>query len=130
MGYRGVMQDNPLSPTISNVVVGAIIFRWVTVMMPTEAGTGGLGMTIIDLVAYFYANNGLVASTQMERLNRAFDVLNVLFDWAGLRKNTRKTATMACQPCHTPGRMSLEAYEKRTTGAGPTLQEQQKRGVA
>ena len=129
MGYRGVMQDNPLSPTISNVVVGAIIFHWVTVVMPTEAGTGGLGMTIIDLVAYFYANNGLVASTQMERLNRAFDVLAGLFGQVDIQMNTEKTVGMVCQPCHAPVRMSEEANARWTTGIGPTFWERQRRRV-
>ena len=45
-------------------------------------------MTIIDLVAYLYSDDGLVVSTQPERLQRAFDVLAGLFDWVGLRKNT------------------------------------------
>ena len=63
-GYQGVMQGNSLSPTIFNVVVDAVIRHWVTVVMPIEAGMGGLGLTIIDLVSYFYADNGLVASPQ------------------------------------------------------------------
>ena len=53
----------PLSPTIFNGVMDAIIRHWVTMVIPTKAGTGGLGLEIIDLVAYSYANNGLVAST-------------------------------------------------------------------
>ena len=70
---------------------------------PTEAGTGGLGLTIINLTAYFYADDGLVASTQPERLHREFDVLTGLFDRVGLRNNMAKTAGMVCQPCHMPG---------------------------
>ena len=50
-GDRGVMQGYPLYPTIFNVVVDSAIYHWVTVVTPTEAGTGGLGLTIIDLAA-------------------------------------------------------------------------------
>ena len=46
-------QGDPLSPTIFNVVVDAVIFHWVTVVTPTEAGMGELGLMIIDLAAYF-----------------------------------------------------------------------------
>ena len=53
---QGVMQDEPLYPTIVNVVVDSVIGHWVKVVTPTEATTGGLGLTIIDLAAYFYAN--------------------------------------------------------------------------
>ena len=49
---------------------------------------GGIGMTIIDLAEYFYANDGFVASTQLERIQREFAVLASLFDRVGLLKNT------------------------------------------
>ena len=61
---RGVTQGNPLSPTIFNVVMNSFVRHCLTGVTPTEVGTGGLGLTIIDLAAYFYADGGLVASTQ------------------------------------------------------------------
>ena len=82
--------------------------------MPTEAGTGGL--TIIDLVAYLYANNGLVVLIQPERLQRAFDILNGLFNRVDTRMNTGKTISMVCQPFHVPGGMSEKAFKRRMTG--------------
>ena len=78
-----------------------------TVVTPSEAGTGGLGLTIIYLVAYSYSNDGLLALTQLKRLKRAFDFLTSLFDHAGLRKNMKKTVSMACQTCHDPGQIYL-----------------------
>ena len=48
-GYQGVTQGNPLSHNILNMVVGAIILHWVTVVTPSEEGTGGLGLTITNL---------------------------------------------------------------------------------
>ena len=85
------------------MVVDAVIRHQVMVVIPTEAGTGGLGLNIIHLEAYFYADDGLVASTQPERLQRAFDVLTGLFNRVVLKKNTENTAVMVCQPCHAPG---------------------------
>ena len=82
------MQGDPLSQTIFNVVVDSVICHWLAVVTPIDVGRGGLGIAIIDLVAYFYANCGLVASTQPERLQRAFDVLTGLFDRFVLRTNT------------------------------------------
>ena len=109
-GYRGVKQGNSLYPKIFNMVVDAAIRHWVMVVTPSEAGTGGLGIAIIDLVAYFYADNDLVVSTQPERLQRAFDVLTGLFDQVDLQTNTADTFGMVCQPCNAPGGMSEEAY--------------------
>ena len=63
-GYQGFTQGDPLSPKILNVVVDAVICHRVAVVIPTEKGTGSLGLTIIDLAAYFYADGGLIASTQ------------------------------------------------------------------
>ena len=100
-----------------------------TVVSPTEEDTEVLGLSIHDLEPYFYANNGLVASTQPERLQRVFDVLTSLFDRVGLRMNMQKMVSMSCQPCHAPGRMSVEAYERRTTGTGPNFWGQQRRRV-
>ena len=67
-GYQGVTQGDPLCPTIFNVVVDAVICHWVMVVTPAEAGMGGLGFTIIDCTAYLYANNGLIALTQLEKI--------------------------------------------------------------
>ena len=110
---------------IFNVVVDVIIRHWVKLVTPTEAITGGLGLTIIDLAAYFYADNGLVALTQPERPQRSFDVLTSIFDWVDLRTNMAKTVVMVWKPCNTPGRMSEEAYKRRNTGKGPTFWEHQ-----
>ena len=63
-GYRGFTQGDPLSPKIFNMVVDVVIRHYGTVVTPTEAGTGGLGLTIIDLEAYFYAGDVLVVLTQ------------------------------------------------------------------
>ena len=39
-GGRGVTQGNPLSPTIFNVVLGAVVRHWVTLAV-TESETRG-----------------------------------------------------------------------------------------
>ena len=111
------------------MVVDAVICHWVTVVTPTEAGTGGLGLTIIKLTAYLYADDDLVASTQPERLQRSFDFLTNLFDRFGMRTNKMKTVGMVCQPCPTPGGMSEVAYVQWVAGKGPTFQERQRMQV-
>ena len=51
-----------------NVVVDAVICHWVAVVAATEAGTEVLELSIQDLATYFYADDGIVASAQTERL--------------------------------------------------------------
>ena len=79
-------------------------------------------MAIIDLTAYFYADDSLVASPQSERLQRYFDVLTSLFDWVRMRTNMANTVGMVCQICHAPGEEVLEEnYVRQVTGKGPTF---------
>ena len=98
-------------------------------MAEIEEGTERLGILIWDLAAYFYADNGLIASTQTERLQREFSILTCLFDRVDIRTHTWKAASMDCQTCHSPGKMSVEAHERRTTGTGPTFFERHMRRV-
>ena len=65
-------------------------------------------------------------SSQLERLQQAFDVLIGLLDWVGLMMNTLNTASMYCQPCHKPVRMLVVAYTRMKTGTGPTYQYRQR----
>ena len=96
-------------------------------MAETESGAEGLGALVKDLVTYFYVENELVLSTQMERLQRLFDVLIKLLDQFDTQKNIRNKVSMACRTCHTPGGMSEVAYERRVTGVGTTYLERQMR---
>ena len=68
-------------------------------------------MSIQDPMVHFYADDGTVASTQPERLQRVVDVLADLFDRIILCKNICKTVSMAFQPIHMPISMSVVAYE-------------------
>ena len=86
-------------------------------------------MSIRDLVVYFYADDGIVALTQLERLQRAFDVLTCLFNRFGLMTNKRNIVNMSCQQCHMPGSMLVEVYESQTTETGPAFLERHQRKV-
>ena len=59
--YRGVTQGDPLLPAIFNMVVGAVIQHWVTVVeAPQEGATQGPISSIQTLSEIFNANDGLV----------------------------------------------------------------------
>ena len=111
------------------MVVDAVISYWVPILTPTEADIGGLSLTIIDLAAYLYADDVLVASTQPERLQRAFDVLTGLFNRVSLQTNMLKTVGMVYHPYHAPGGVSETACAQRVTRKGPTFWERQQMRV-
>ena len=60
------------------------------VVAEIEEVTEGYGLLIRELEAYFYADDGLVASTQLERMKWAFNGLTGLFSRLILRKINRK----------------------------------------
>ena len=61
-GGRGVTQGDPLSPTIFNVVVYAVVRHWVTGVIADAEERGYLGKEGIHQAALFYADDGMVAS--------------------------------------------------------------------
>ena len=129
-GERGVTQGDPLSPTIFNVVVDAVVRHWVTgVITDTEerAELGKEGRQQADL---FYVGNGMVASYDPRWLQGAFKNLVGLFDRVGLLINVGKTVGMVCQPCQAAGSLSEAAYGRRVTGEGPTYMESLKGQVS
>ena len=88
-GYFELTQGNPFYPTVFNVFLDALIWHWVVVVTPMEAGKEGLGENIQDLAAFFYADVGLVVLTHPKRFQRAFDVLIDLLDQFGLRTSAQ-----------------------------------------
>ena len=68
----------------------------------------------------------LLHQTNRRDYRGVFEVLADLFDRVGFQTNTHNTVSMSCQPCHTPGRMSVVAYERRAMGASLTYWELQR----
>ena len=62
-GERGVTQGDPLSPTIFNVVVDAVVRHWVTGVIAEAEAQGELGKEGRHQAALFYAKKGMVASS-------------------------------------------------------------------
>ena len=55
----------------------------------------------------------MVASTNLGWLHTAFDMMMVLFDQVGLKKNIKKTVGVVCHPCWAT---RVGAYESITEG--------------
>ena len=109
-------QSDPLSPTIFNVVVDAVVRHWlmgVIVYAEERVKLGKEGRHQADL---FYADDGMVASSDPRWLQGDFNTLVGLFDRVGLRTNVGKTVIMVCHPCQAAGNLLEEVYGRRVTG--------------
>ena len=62
-GAQGVTQGNPLSPTIFNVVVDAVVLHWVTMEIDNAEKRGERGKEGRHQAALFYADDDMVASS-------------------------------------------------------------------
>ena len=70
--------------------------------------------------ALFYADNGMVASSDPRWLQGEFSTLVGIYDRVGLRTNFRKTVSMVCPPCQAAGNQSEAVYGRQIMGEGPT----------
>ena len=97
-GARGVTQGNPLSPTIFNVVVDAVVQHWLTVVIVGVEERGKRGQEGRHHASLFYADGDMVTLSDSCYLQGAFNILVGLFDRVGLRTNFGKTVGMVCRP--------------------------------
>ena len=149
-------QGDPLPPTILNVVVDAVVSHWESLLVAEreggessgDKGNGSqmAGRTIQDRddgkqwteeghqcltvnAALFYANNGVVASTDPGWLQSEFDFMMGLFDQVGLHTNVRKTVGMVFRTCQAAGVRAEKAYTRRMTGEGSSFKVRQQERV-
>ena len=108
------------------MVVYAVIHHWLTIAVKEAEKRGEQGREGRHQAAHFYADDGMLASSDPQWLQWAFTQLVGLFDRVGLKKNCGKTVSMTCQPCSTPGNRSEEAYGRLMTGEGPTPRERKR----
>ena len=123
-GERGVTQGDPMSPTILNVLVDAVVRHWVHRIMEDAEARRDHQATL------FYADEGMVFSLDPAWLQVAFTALVGFFDRVGLRKNAGKTVSMVFHLCQEgAGNRTEEAYRRRITGEGRSYAERQQERV-
>ena len=86
-GERGVTQGDPLSPTIFNVVVDAVVRHWVNGLVDEAEAKGETGREGQHQSEIFYADDGMVVSVDTAWLQRTFNVLVAIFDRFDLLNN-------------------------------------------
>ena len=130
-GARGVTQGDPLSPTIFNVVVDAVLRQWIEGLITETEEKGETGREGRHQSAVFYADDGMVVLSDPAWLQGAFSALVAIFGRVGLQTNVNNTVSMACHPCRAgTGNRTTEGYRRRLTGVRRTFKEMQREIVA
>ena len=120
-------QGDPLSHTIFNVVVDAVVRQWVNGLVDEAEAKGETGREGRHQSAVFYANDGIDVLSDPAWLQGAFNALVSIFDRVGLLTNVGKKVSMVCHPCQAgSGNRAEEAYRRRVMGMGRSYAERQR----
>ena len=92
-------QGDPLSPTIFNVVVDVVVRHWENGIVEEAEARAETEQEGRHQAALFYANDGMVVSSDPAWLQGTFTALVGIFDRVGLMTNVGKTVSMVCHPC-------------------------------
>ena len=84
----------PFTPTVLNMVVDAVVSKWVSLMKVGAGGLEGWCREVLRCATFFYADDGLVVSTDPEWILGAFNTLTGIFDRVGLQTDVNKTVRM------------------------------------
>ena len=88
-------------------------------------GPYGFGWAVQWLMAFFYANDGLLASPRLIRLQVEMNFLMGLFDRVGLQTDIIKMVVIVCHPCYIFGGHSEVVYTQQMMGVGSYFRERQ-----
>ena len=109
-------QGDPLSPTIFNVVVNAVVRYWVTGFIADVEKRGERGKEGRHQTDLLYADDGIFTLSDIRWLQGAFRTLVSLFYSVNLQKNVGNIVSMVCHPCQVAGNLPEAAYGRRVTG--------------
>ena len=93
-GARGGTQGDPLSPTIFNVVVDAVVINWVKVILDGAEDRGDRVQEGRNQTALFYVDDGMVSSSDPQWLWGAFITPVGIFNKVVLWNNVVMTVGM------------------------------------
>ena len=97
-GSRNVMQGESLYLTIVNLAVDAVVQHWVKVMGERAEERSRRKEEVRHQNSLFYADDGMVASSDPRCIQGAFITLEGIFERVGLKTNFGKAVGMVCLP--------------------------------
>jgi hypothetical protein len=96
---RGITQGGPLSAKLFNILVVAVVRKWVWQFKEDgDYKEGELAALTATFFAIFYVDDTYLASRDAGFLQHALTLLVNLFQRVGLQTNTSKMQTMICTP--------------------------------
>ena len=109
------------------MVVDVVVRHWVFGLVDKAEAKGETGWENRHQSAVFYADEGMVVSSDPAWIQGAFSALLAIFDRVGILTNFGKMVSMVYHPCWArAGNRTEEAYGRRLTGKGRSYVERQR----
>ena len=89
--------------------------------MDNKSGLEGFEDSLMDKSTFFFADGGLLESTNIEWLQELFDIITHLFGQVVMRNNLENTVAMWCQPGSIACIQHTPAYGRRMDVKGASL---------
>jgi hypothetical protein len=108
---HGITQGGPLSAKLFNILVDAVVRKWVWLLEEDrDYREGKLASLTSTFFAFFYVDNAYLASWDAGFLQHALTLLVNLIQQVGVQAMTSKTQTMICTPGWIQTQLPTESY--------------------
>ena len=113
---RWVTQGDPVSPTLFNIIVNAVVRATLQEICGTQEYQHGFGCSAGEHNICFYSDDGRIAGWDPIWVQAVLTTMVRMFDRVGLQKNLNKTNAMICTPGFIWGQQVSEAYKRQAIG--------------
>ena len=124
--WRGVTQGDPVSLTLFNIIVDAVVrATFQDICGPQEAQHGFRWMEGEHNIL-FYADYRRIVGQDPIWVQTVLTTMVRIFERVDLQTNLNNTKATICTPGFILGKQVSEAYKGQATGEGPTFRERKK----
>ena len=109
---RGVTQGDPISPTLFNIIVYAVVRATLQEICGPQEARQVFGWSAGEHNICFYADDGRIAGRDPIWVQTALTTMVRMFERVGLQTFLNKTKAMICTPGFIWGQQGAEAYKR------------------
>ena len=119
--WRGVTQGYPVSPTLFNIIVVAVVRTTLQEICGPKEAQHVFGWSAGEHNIWFYAYDRKITGRDPFWFQAALTTMVRMFERVELQTNLNKTKAMICMTGFIWRQQVAEMYNRRATGEGPTL---------
>ena len=114
-------QGDPVSLTIFNIVVGAVVRAFLMEVCGLQEANHGFGWSVVNNNILFYVNDGQIAGRNPIWVQSTVSATLRIFKRLGLQTNLGKAKAMVCTLGFIRDQQGAVVYKRRAKGEGSTF---------